>query len=480
MSGMRSPEATKLRYVSHYPVWRTMRPLPPMPLLHAAITRWKSLVCIALLCALATCSKDPVDPLAEVAGRLGVRLSVASSLQACPEAVPAGGTIPARHCPALNRRAWKRIAELAGEGDESNPAVLHTTALVDLISEDSSGKALDQSISTLRRAAELARDPGPVLADLAAALLLRAERLQTPRDLLEAYENSESALESDPRNLAALYNRALALDRFGLVDVAIKDWQAYLSVDSTSDWATDARRRHTAALTLRAEHIPASDASPRTYRRYAAADPQGARELGINSLLTEWGEAISKRDTDRASDCLRRAAILGKALERARGGDASLADAVREIHALAGDTSSTHVLALAYQEYGEGLREYDPPTTFLAEARFFAAAERAEVAPVLSNWSRVWLGTAQLNLGGRSPERMLRELAERVDDRRYPALAAQVRQTLGQALFSTDRPEQAITELHLAGGAFRPCARTRERGSYADAHRSRSVRTRRS
>jgi CHAT domain-containing protein len=49
---------------------------------------------------------------------------------------------------------------------------------------------------------------------------------------------------------------------------------------------------------------------------------------------------------------------------------------------------------------------------------------------------------------------MLRRLANQVDNSRYPALAAQVRQSLGLALFGTDRPEQALVELRIAEELF--------------------------
>lgn len=47
---------------------------------------------------------------------------------------------------------------------------------------------------------------------------MRAERNQTPRDLLEAMEAADWAVELEPGNAAARFNLALALDRLGLDD----------------------------------------------------------------------------------------------------------------------------------------------------------------------------------------------------------------------------------------------------------------------
>jgi hypothetical protein len=57
-----------------------------------------------------------------------------------------------------------------------------------------------------------------VYTDLAAALLVRAERHQTPRDLVEAIEVADLALELKPRNEAARFNLALGLERLGSTD----------------------------------------------------------------------------------------------------------------------------------------------------------------------------------------------------------------------------------------------------------------------
>jgi CHAT domain-containing protein len=446
--------------------------LDPVRLLRQAAKRWKSLALVLILCVLPTCSRTTDDPLAQAAELIGSaaiapRLSVASSFTACPEAAPAGGTIARRQCPALRPSERKRLAELTGdaESNASYSAVSHTMALVELVADDASGKALERSIRTLRQEAELADRPAPVFADLAAALIIRAERTQTPRDLLEAFETAEQALESDPRNLGALYNRALALDRFGLVDEVARDWAAYLAIDSTSGWADEARRRRTLALTLQPPLRPAADAPLGDYARFAAADPEQARELGMDELLSEWGEATEAGDAMRAADRLRHAAALGEALKRRPGGDASLADAVGAIRAAGPDSAATATLARAHREYGAGQAAFEALDFKAAEQRFTVAAVAPSLSPALAGWARVYHGTTLVQRD-RWPEAelILREAAT-ADSSRYPALIARALWTTGRTLGQGDRLDTALRDVAWSAELFSRSGERENEGS---------------
>jgi CHAT domain-containing protein len=333
---------------------------------------------------------------------------------------------------------------------------VQTLAIIDLFASDERGRALDRSITSLRRLAALADHPAPVLADLSAALIVRAERTQAPRDLLEGYETAEQALRHEPRNLAALYNRALALERYGLVDETAKDWQAYLAVDSRSPWADDARRRLDALLHLPAPPAPpAADAPLPAYAAYAAADPQGARELGMDRLLGEWGDAVEAGDTARAADRLARAAALGEALRRRPGGDASLADMVRAIRASGGSATATRELARAHREYAAGRRHFDSMEFTHSERRFAAVAESSGGSPPLNQWSRLYLGLAWLQRGRpKEGERVLAEIVAGTEQSRYAALAARARWPLARTLGRQEQWEHALQEASEAARQF--------------------------
>jgi len=344
---------------------------------------------------------------------------------------------------------------------ENEAQANHFQAVLGLVRDDRRGISLDRSISSLRELADSVKRPAPVLADLAAALIVRAERAQAPRDLLEAYETAELALRDDPRNLAALYDRALALDRFGLVDEAARGWDAYLAADSGSAWADEARRRKRALAALGPVPRPPPDAPLDAYARYAAAEPQGARELGMDQLLAEWAAAVEAGDAAWAADRLLRAGVLGEALERRPGGDRSLADAVRAIRVASGDAGVTRDLARAHREYAAAMAYFQATDNRRAEPLFSAAAASAVASPVLRAWARVYAGTGRVVNGGASRgETILREAAASSSRARHPALAARALWSLGNTLNWTERFEPGLKEARESARLF---ARSGER-----------------
>jgi tetratricopeptide (TPR) repeat protein len=251
----------------------------------------------------------------------------------------------------------RRVSDVAGRASRAAmasvaPDALHASALVDLLWADEAGTSLRRSIQYLQTAARLDPRPAPILADLSAAHLVRAERANSPRDLLEAVETAERALQKDPANRAALFNRALGLERFGLMGEAGRSWRAYLAADSTSDWADAARKRLEEVSRVPVlPKPPSANATDAELAAYAVADPQGARTMGWDHLLGEWGAAVLAGNAAKAADRLHRAEVLGNALERA-GRDATLADAVRAIRAQTNNAAALRALADAHQGHG--------------------------------------------------------------------------------------------------------------------------------
>lgn len=164
---------------------------------------------------------------------LGVRLSIRTEFRTCGADLPRNGTIPVTRCAPLagDTLLPERIVRLSALASRaapmtSDPDTLHAFALMDLLWPDSAGNSLTRSISYLESAARLSDHPAPALTDLAAAYVARAERTQDARDLLEAVEAAERALELE-ENPAALFNLGLALDRLGLDDEAKRAWQRF-------------------------------------------------------------------------------------------------------------------------------------------------------------------------------------------------------------------------------------------------------------
>jgi CHAT domain-containing protein len=327
------------------------------------------------------------------------------------------------------------------------PDALHASALVDLLWADDEGTSLRRSIQYLQTAARLDSRPAPILADLSAAHLVRAERANSPRDLLEAVETAERALQKDPANRAALFNRALGLERFGLVGEAGRSWRAYLTVDSTSDWADAARKRLAEVSRVPVlPKAPSANATDAELAAYAVADPQGARTMGWDHLLGEWGAAVLANDGAKAADRLHRAEVLGNALERA-GRDATLADAVRAIRAQAANLRAMQTLASAHRAFSDGRVKFHNADYPGATPHFAAAREVDTFSPTLGPWvDAFYAGTRAFSGYPREGEAMLRGRLAVVDARRNPALAGRLRLALAAILVRIDQYEEARNE----------------------------------
>ena len=109
----------------------------------------------------------------------------------------------------------------------------------------------DEAISTLSRALEAQPNDAELQAELGAAYAQRAESEDQSGaergDWSQALDKLTLALRANPALAIALYNRALVHEKLAMTSEALADWEQYLRVDSSSDWAAEARR-HQAAL----------------------------------------------------------------------------------------------------------------------------------------------------------------------------------------------------------------------------------------
>lgn len=393
---------------------------------------------------------------------VGPRLSIASGYGPCtPGPSPEPG-LPDMRCAAAPPwrpgRGALRVLRRAHDAvhRDADLDATHTAALADLIVDAGGGKSTGRSIQALWAVARRAEQPAAAWADLSAAYLLRAEQGGSPRDLLAAAEAAERALELAPANPSALYNRALALQRLGLADVAAWGWREYLAVDASSPWAAEARRRLAIAAggPVSPAPPPPADAPLAAYADYARAEPQAARLLGQDSLLGAWGDAVLSGDTAGAVDALRRAGALGEALRRRPGGDGTLADMVDAIRA-AGGGARARALARAHRAFAAGRARYDAIQYPEAGRHLDAAAAAAGASPALAAWTRLFQANLRIYAGDvRGGEALLAELAAETDTVRYPALAARLRWSLAGTRVRTDRYEVALETAEAAVRLF--------------------------
>jgi CHAT domain-containing protein len=380
---------------------------------------------------------------------IGPRLSISRHYESCPARVPAGGTIPRTACPAAPRglvtsRAVRAATARAGT-DPMDPAG-YASALSDVLWADSGGISLDRSISFLQTAAWLAEEPAIALADLSGAYLARAEIRQAPEDLFRALDAAARALGLEPRNAAACFNRATALEYIGADWSAAKAWEMCAMLDGQSGWGVEARRRADRMSAAAADTIVRRPPSPGSSRErvqaYVAENPGAARVYGWGDVLGAWGEAVLRGDSAAARGHLSLADAIGRALAR-RGGDRTLQDAVAAI-ASARTADARRRLARGHVAYTRGWRMYDTldrkaPGSFVAQV----LAARPPSEPLLA-WTRRLEGMVLL-AKGRFPDGVARleAAAGAADTLRHPVLAASLHQTRGTALLSDGRFQQA-------------------------------------
>ncbi|HLM67413.1 MAG TPA: hypothetical protein VK358_07800, partial [Longimicrobium sp.] len=262
--------------------------------------------------------------------------------------------------------------------------------------------------------------------------------MQTPGDLDRALEAAEEAMELDSANAAALYNRALALERIGLADAADDAWRTYLRVDDDSGWADEARGwlRHTVV----ADVAPPAAPTPASAAEFARRAPQQANAWGWETLLPAWAAARDSGHAAAADSALRLAESVGAALVTVRR-DATLADAVAAIRAA--DPAGAARLARAHSLYGKARGLYESGDRPAAEPLFARAAADGAGSPTLQMWARLFHGAALAYSADPAAMSEIEAVVAGADSARHPALAGRARWILGNTLALQNRHEEA-------------------------------------
>lgn len=220
--------------------------------------------------------------------------------------------------------------ELAGrlalKAVSENPTAenLHTLGRV-YLTEKEFGKAIEQ----FEKAVKLAPDNAKIHNDLGAALL---EKEKSLNNLTRAREEFAQAIKLDANLLDAYFNQALALQSLNLSSQAREAWQKYLELDSTSQWAEEARRN----LALLETNKPVSKTKEEVLREFLEArqtnDTERAwqilsknREISSGKLIPQqlaflFVEAKSNFDQSKAREYLEALVYAGK-LEEEKSGD---------------------------------------------------------------------------------------------------------------------------------------------------------------
>jgi len=152
----------------------------------------------------------------------------------------------ARPAPLLKAEALI-ASQLTAHPDD--PAWLQAAARADVLE----GK-YDAAVEALQRALELQPHSPDLMLELATAHFQRAQSEDRQEDYAAAYEFLSDVLQQQPENAAALFNRAIVAERQFLYQQALDDWEHYLKLDSTSQWAEEARNRADAVRAKLKQH----------------------------------------------------------------------------------------------------------------------------------------------------------------------------------------------------------------------------------
>lgn len=163
----------------------------------------------------------------------------------------------------------------------------------------------DVAIRALEEASALSPKSAPIWSDLSAAYLARNTRDGRAEDLPQALDAAAKAVGLDTRLAEARFNEALALERLSQRSQAEGAWEAYLAIDSSSGWATEARQhlarlRSTASGGLGPKDGTADRLFDRDLPRWAIArrsDP--ARAEQILSDASRVAASITSGSEDR-------------------------------------------------------------------------------------------------------------------------------------------------------------------------------------
>lgn len=388
---------------------------------------------------------------------LPVRLSLPTTLAHCERQTadspgPCTGRLGIDARNSLLASAANATAALR---EEPTSDALQATALVDLLAGDTARIVIDRSISYLEMATRMNPNAVGALVDLSGAELIRANGDETTTALLRSLEASSRALQSGRPSAPALYNRALALEELGLDAEADRAWASYLSIDRTSPFAADARRRRTEIAAREQATLHASDdAGASSLTTLAITSPADAYAVAWEQLLPNWGRAILGGDSVGAAKAGDRLRAIGSRLAEMRRGE-SVALAMRSIQDASRSPASLRRLASAHVEFGAAQDSARRNRYVVADSLFRQIAADQPPSPVLLARARIAHANAlvALNQGDRAlalSQQLERELSTRTD----PIAAGRARWIQAVVLLRQSRVDSGLAPLRRARSVF--------------------------
>ncbi|MCI0336028.1 MAG: tetratricopeptide repeat protein, partial [Acidobacteria bacterium] len=225
--------------------------------------------------------------------------------------------------------------------------------------------------------------------DLGALYYERSRRREhEDRELLgKAAEYSSNAVEIDPRLPEAWFNRALCYQQMNLFLQAENDWKQYLTLDSNSAWAEEAREnlgklRERSALLEQLEQkvqaeFQAAEAADdlRKMRELVSRHFASVQNLAMDQIFDKYLAAAVAGETNQADQYLRSLKRIGQFLNEIKG-DRFVADAVDFV--AHGNTAIKRETQSTRQKLQEAKRQHESGHTGAASDLYAQARVAAE------------------------------------------------------------------------------------------------------
>jgi CHAT domain-containing protein len=199
-----------------------------------------------------------------------------------------------------------------------------------------------------------------------------------------ALEAAKRAIDLNPRRPEAHFNFALSLDRLFLIEQACAAWREYLRLDSSSEWANEARI-HLRALAVKTSVEDWIGQKPRlisairqnnnvVVREIVSKFRYSSRLYTESEILGVWAQAVLERRPLAASTALYEARTVALLLAQV-GGDTLLRDTIAVIDAAyrSNRKSQLRLLAEGHSSYIRGLRFFSTDNDEKALKEFYRA-----------------------------------------------------------------------------------------------------------
>jgi CHAT domain-containing protein len=173
------------------------------------------------------------------------------------------------------------------EAHPADPSWLQANAQANILE----GK-YDAAVEELHRALELNPRSPTLLTDMATAEFQRALEDNRDQDFGAAFESLSQALKISPDDPVALFNRAIVAEYLFLYQQAVDDWDHYLRVDSSSQWADEARHR--------------ADAVREKLKQHGSVAPLlSPSQIGVGAATADFESEIDERIEEYLHEAVR-------------------------------------------------------------------------------------------------------------------------------------------------------------------------------